>query len=55
MNETRQNSTLRLLLLFLALLAIAYLYTHLDQVGDWLVQTFFGETMAQIEQIMEVP
>lgn len=48
-------SALRMALLILAIFAIAFVYTHLDETGDWIERTFFSETKAQIEQIMEVP
>lgn len=53
MNEARWISRIRLVLFILAVIAIALVITHMDEIGTWLTEALADSRESQIERILE--
>lgn len=53
MLEERWISTLKMVLIILAAIAIVFLITHTDEVGAWIAENLMSETHSNLQQILE--
>lgn len=53
MREERWISTLKIILIILAVIAIALIVTHTDEIGQWLAEDLMRETNSNLRQILQ--
>lgn len=53
MREERWISTLKTVLIILAVIAVVLIITHTDKIGAWLARNLMGETHSNLQQILE--
>lgn len=53
MSEERWISTLKTVLIILAVIAVALIITHTDEIGAWIARNLMSETHSNLKQILE--
>lgn len=53
MREERWISTLKMILIVLAVIVIALAVTHTDEIGKWLAENLMHETNSNLRQILQ--
>lgn len=53
MSEERWISTLKTVLIILAVIAVVLIITHTDEIGAWLAGNLMNETHSNLQQILQ--
>ncbi|MGN0254768.1 MAG: hypothetical protein ACI4W2_00780 [Eubacterium sp.] len=53
MSEERWISTLKTVLIILAVIVVVLIITHTDEIGAWITSNLMNETHSNLQQILE--